>query len=275
MQTAVNSNPKKSKKPLGKLSFKTKYTYREYPEWYKEYPKIGKLEFRISLGSYFDERVQISSHLTTMVAVIGFSCMPLFPLWSILLWLIFLLIPYGKFYLNLPIYSEHSDSDYPEFGFYFYSETPFQIESLWICRGWKKTVFYMPWSWDWVRTSALRKDGTWEHEFKGGGSKHFWDDKWKDVLYVETFPYKYVLKCGVVQHRTATIRVEEREWRWRKFKRLPWPNKINTTISVDFNEEVGERTGSWKGGTVGCSYSMRHGELPEQTLRRMERERKF
>ena len=38
---------------------------------------------------------------------------------------------------------------------------------------------------------------------------------------------------------------------------------------------VGERVNSWKGGTVGCSYSMLKGETPEQTLRRMEKEREF
>lgn len=46
-------------------------------------------------------------------------------------------------------------------------------------------------------------------------------------------------------------------------------------IDVDFDGEVGERTGSWKGGTVGCSYESRPGETPVQTLRRMERERRF
>jgi hypothetical protein len=39
--------------------------------------------------------------------------------------------------------------------------------------------------------------------------------------------------------------------------------------------EVGERTGSYKGGTLGCSHKMLKGETPLQTLRRMEKERKF
>jgi len=44
---------------------------------------------------------------------------------------------------------------------------------------------------------------------------------------------------------------------------------------VKFSDEVGERTGSWKGGVIGTGSEMRPGESPEQCLRRMERERKF
>lgn len=46
-------------------------------------------------------------------------------------------------------------------------------------------------------------------------------------------------------------------------------------IDVQFSDEVGERTGSWKGGTIGCGYNMLPGESPLDTLRRMEAERKF
>jgi len=47
------------------------------------------------------------------------------------------------------------------------------------------------------------------------------------------------------------------------------------TIAVEFNEEVGERTGSWKGGVLGCGYDMKPGETRLECLRRMERERRF
>ncbi len=72
-------------------------------------------------------------------------------------------------------------------------------------------TFYMPWDLDWVRTSALRKDGSWEHEHRGD-RKNFYENKWKDVLWIEIYPYTYTLKSGEVQERKATIRVEEREW---------------------------------------------------------------
>jgi hypothetical protein len=50
---------------------------------------------------------------------------------------------------------------------------------------------------------------------------------------------------------------------------------VSTTLDVKFDDEVGERSGSWKGGTIGCSYEMLPNETPEQTLRRMEKEREF
>lgn len=87
----------------------------------------------------------------------------------------------------------------------------------------------------------------------------------------ETHPYRYTLKSGAVQERTATIRIESRLWTrpWLPLRRL------DKYIDVRFNDEVGERSGSWKGGTIGCGYSMLKGETPLDTLRRMERDRKF
>lgn len=153
---------------------------------------------------------------------------------------------------------------------------------FWIYRGGKGNMnggnkwwtMYMPWSYQWVRTSNLRKDGTWEHERKND-RKDFYKDEWKKIIWNETYPYIYILKSGVVQERLATIKVEEREWRWHWLKWIPITKKIRKTISVDFNDEVGERTGSWKGGTLGCGYDMLPGETPLATLRRMEKERKF
>jgi hypothetical protein len=55
----------------------------------------------------------------------------------------------------------------------------------------------------------------------------------------------------------------------------PWKKMVHTSIDVKFDGEVGERTGSWKGGTIGCSYEMLPHETPENTLRRMESEREF
>jgi hypothetical protein len=87
----------------------------------------------------------------------------------------------------------------------------------------------------------------------------------------ETHPYTYQLRSGVVQDRKATINVETR--RWTRF----WFPAVRTskTINVKFNDEVGERSGSWKGGTIGCGYEMLPSESALETLRRMERERKF
>lgn len=52
-------------------------------------------------------------------------------------------------------------------------------------------------------------------------------------------------------------------------------SKIRTDIDVEFDKEVGERTGSWKGGVLGCGWGLLPGETPYECLKRMERERLF
>jgi hypothetical protein len=100
-------------------------------------------------------------------------------------------------------------------------------------------------------------------------------DKSPDGRAVEEYPYLYVLKSGEVQNRTAKIYVERMKWRPRCLFRTRLLEKTRESISVEFNDEVGERTGSWKGGTIGCSWELLKGESPQQALRRMEAERKF
>jgi hypothetical protein len=134
----------------------------------------------------------------------------------------------------------------PIFGFQFYDDLLFiRWGKDHGRRGDPHKALYMPWSW-----------------------KH---REHKILTEPETHLYTYVRKNGEIQNRTATIQVETRLWTrywlpYRVFKR---------SIDVWFNDEVGERSGSWKGGTIGCSYEMLEGETPLQTLRRMEKERKF
>jgi len=179
--------------------------------------------------------------------------------------------------LILPFRNKWTDEcDCPKWGIAIHSNT------LWIYKGSKGNMnggnkwwtAYMPWSYQWVRTSYLKKDGTWEHE-REGNRKDMYEEKWLPIIWNETYPYTYVLKSGVVQKRKALLKVVEREWRWHWFKWLPLTKMVKKTIDITFDDEVGERTGSWKGGTLGCGYNMKKGELPEQTLRRMEKERKM
>jgi len=100
-------------------------------------------------------------------------------------------------------------------------------------------------------------------------------DKQPDHRELFTLPYRYVLKSGEVQERIATVFVSQMEWRPRCLKWTRLFAKIRTTIDITFNDEVGERTGSWKGGTTGCSWELRPNESPKEALRRMERERVF
>lgn len=131
-------------------------------------------------------------------------------------------------------------------------------------------IVHFPWDWSHVRHDVFDKDQcrrTWIASWR--------DPKADDGRYIETHPYTYRLRSGDVQQRTAEIYGEEMEWRWRWFRWLPWPRKVSRSIDVKFSNEVGEKTGSWKGGCVGCGYEWRKGETMLQALRRMEAERKF
>jgi len=94
----------------------------------------------------------------------------------------------------------------------------------------------------------------------------------EEHAYVERHPYTYRLKSGVVQARTATCTLEKRKWHRKWF---PFLTRTSQVIDVEFSDEVGERSGTWKGGTIGCSYEMLPSETIESCLRRMEKERQF
>jgi hypothetical protein len=146
-------------------------------------------------------------------------------------------------------------------------------------------IVHLPWAWEWVRSSYLMPDGqTWAHELRSWrrhshlgtkcDAKHFLPST--DLpQWTEKHPYRYVLRSSEVQEREATIRVHEMEWRWRWFTWLPLPRLVKRSIDVNFNDEVGERAGSWKGGCLGCGYDLYPDETPHEALRRMERDRKF
>lgn len=179
--------------------------------------------------------------------------------------------------LILPIRNKwENECDCPKWGIAYYGNT------LWIHIGGKGNMnggskwwaIDAPWQSDWMRTSVKRWDGGWENETKGN-RKDFYKDIWKEVLWSQEYPFTYTLKSGEVQNRIATVRVEEREWRWHWFRWLPLTKKIKRTIDVHFNDEVGEETGSWKGGTIGCGYELLENETPLDCLRRMEKEIKL
>lgn len=88
----------------------------------------------------------------------------------------------------------------------------------------------------------------------------------------EDFDYSYTLRSGDKQHVKATC--TEEVWQWHR-KWFPLLKKRRRSIDVEFSDEVGEESGSWKGGCIGCGYDMLPNETVEQCLRRMEKERKF
>lgn len=161
----------------------------------------------------------------------------------------------------------------------YYSE-----RALVLCWGKRSKFIYMPWMYTQVRHDVQRADGSWV-PYVGSweeGPLRVVNDrgatmggKEPDGRHLEEHPYHYRLRSGEVQERIATVYVERREHRWRGFKWLPWPRLRRQSIQVEFSGEVGERTGSWKGGVIGTGCDMRPGERAVDTLRRMERERKY
>lgn len=148
-------------------------------------------------------------------------------------------------------------------------------------------VIDWPWSLEWMKTEVLSYSGmsVWEENRKSKQERTSDPEqslaRWKAKYEAETaartkhskmFPYRYVRLSSEVQEREATVSVSRMTWGWPRFS---LPLRTRTTIDVKFSDEVGERTGSWKGGTVGCSYELLPGETPYLCLRRMERERKF
>lgn len=178
----------------------------------------------------------------------------------------------GKKIINKKVYTKeiYDECDPPQYGIYFY------MDQFGINYGKNTKLYDLPWAKTWIRTSCLKIDNTWENETKKDRDKNFWDkDKWDGILFSETYPYLYKTNSGEAQHCLATIRVEEREWRWKWFTWLKWTKSTYKVIDISFSTDIGERKNSYKGGTTGCSYEMKQGEIPLQTLKRMEKERRF
>jgi hypothetical protein len=153
---------------------------------------------------------------------------------------------------SLPWYGQvvpdHYQCSGPRYGFNFFSDLLFVYYGKDTGRrsSSKSKAFSMPWSW-------------------GSCVEH------KILSEKESHPFTYVLKNGTIQNRTATIYSEYGKWTryW-----IPWEQE-HTTIWVEFDDEVGERSGSWKGGITGTGYEMLPNETPLDALRRMEKERKL
>lgn len=124
---------------------------------------------------------------------------------------------------------------------------------------------------EWVRTSILLKDDTWEHETKGN-SKDFYEEHWKDQQKSWSYDFTDKYDNSIIP---TVIYVEEMEWRpkWLKWTSLFALKR--RSIDVHFSKEVGKRKGEWKGGTLGCGYDLLPNENPLDCLKRMEQDRDF
>lgn len=130
------------------------------------------------------------------------------------------------------------------------------------------------------------EQGSWRYDWPGtvftvSYEKQVASGEWVSVFdnsvepHKEQYAYRYILKSGTAQNRTATVSKRRHVLNRRWLHRILWPTWTKESIHVEFSDEVGERTGSWKGGTIGCGYDLRSGETLEQCLRRMEINRVF
>ena len=174
------------------------------------------------------------------------------------LWKLTLVIPLGV------VKRKYVCGDEPQWSVYASGEFGFMLHwGLW------RKQFDWPWWPHTVRYEQQMPDGSWDSVLS-----RLSDDA-RSAPYRETHPYTYVLRSGEVQQRTATVSKRRHVLCFTGLKRFGWPAWVKESIDVEFSDEVGERSGSWKGGCIGCDYDLRPGETMEQALRRMERERKF
>lgn len=258
--------------------YKTESDTSRLSGWINFYPVFSS-GFYLEKAGYFDERPVLHTSVSQLLSLI------LFVLTIDLTWYSLLLIPFififgwGQLFIYLPIKTGLEDCESAAWGINYHGSM------IWIYIGgggnfeggkkWK--TFEMPWYIDWVRTSTLLSDNTWHHETKNnrkgwiGSNIGSYDwlnaNKWK-----ETHPYIDKYDNTTVN---ATISVSEREWRPLWFKWTSLFAKTKKVIDIEFDAEVGKGKGSWKGGTIGCSYELKPNETPIECLKRMEQERKF
>ena len=145
---------------------------------------------------------------------------------------------------------------------------------------WRKDIVWnFPWSYDWYKTEILDHDVktvVWSEDINIRDPFLIsWNNrKEKEKAVSKEYPFSYTLKNGTIQNRIATVHVY-RQTHKMKWYPLFWGQKIRTSIDFTFNDEVGEGSGSYKGGVISSGYELLTGETPEQCLRRMEKERKF
>lgn len=182
---------------------------------------------------------------------------------------------YGVFHFYLPFKTKLKEGcDLPQYGIHIHNNTFWIMiggeydESIGQVQGkswitWDLPFFSYEFDGHWIKD----KDQQWvlmknidSYEFR------------KNQAYSEQHSFTYVLNNGTIQERTATCTIEKRKWHRKWF---PFLTKVSEVIDIEFSDEVGERTGTWKGGTIGCSYDMSPNDTIESCLRRMERERKF
>lgn len=142
-----------------------------------------------------------------------------------------------------------------------YASSEFGLTLHW---GLRRKSFDWPWSTVTLAYEQMLPNGQWVSVF---------DDNAKP--YTELHAYTYTLNSGEVQYRQAKVSKRRHVLTYRAFKAIGWPRWIRESIVIQFDKEVGEGSGPWKGGCIGCAWDLRPGESMASALRRMEAERVF
>jgi hypothetical protein len=207
-------------------------------------------------------------------------------------------IGWGKIYWYFPwrnkkVTEDDVNDPQPVYGFYLYGEGHFfdQLVIYVNKDGHSDTKHIdMPWQLDFYRHSIRLKDGWWtmyEKDRKKAykkarktGEKVDWDDRrfWlsddDESILKKKFKFRYITKNKEVQDTTATCFIEEREWRPKWFAWTGLFKCVSTVLNIQFDDEMGNQRGSWKGGVMGVSAKMTKDEKEsldmESALRRYE-----
>lgn len=205
-------------------------------------PRWG-FEFVVSRGAYFNQHYTIS------------MCF----IWGLL-------------NINLPFKTRLAEGcDLPRYGICIHNSTLWLYiggkhdESIGQTTGRTWITWDLPWlTWKYSHCEVLSFDGWRVQDSVLDGDK-------KTVL-EETYPYSYTKKNGDTQHTIATCKQVRRFW-YRKW--FPWAKLIKHTLEVDLEHEIGESTGSWKGGATGFGIEIQPGETSQEAIARYEATKEF
>lgn len=276
-QTPISELNVKKRKEKTNFKFKLSIPNLERSSWFTFYFNRGYFKICYSPFSYFNPRPQIVSNVTSILAILIllYSIATLNFTWYHLMLIPFFIYGFGDFYLSLPFDTGKYDADYPSYGVQTYHPDPFPGKinfptSLYVQWG-DYNFIEFPWSYTWVRTSVMLKDGTWDHETKGN-KKDFYEYKKEGKQFFIDYDFTDKYDNQVIPTK---VYLEEREWRQRWLKWTGLLSNVRRVIVIEFSKEVGSRKGSWKGGTVGCSYPIMKNESVLECIQRMEKERTF
>lgn len=126
--------------------------------------------------------------------------------------------------------------------------------------------FFIPWiQYRFVRLSYYNSDGK---LLFNEPKKHHWGIFF-DTLVPKS---KFNLIDFDGEEIEATVHTLEREWRkgegYFKWISLFYKPIIRRCIEINFNKEVGEEKGSWKGGTIGHSIELLKDEMQDGAMKR-------